>query len=596
MVKRTHVTAICMVAVGALLGYAAASGKWSPLPQPGAAAAPQAQAAHQPAEAGTDDPPRPACCPAGADRGLLLARADEKAAADPKQAANDGKKPNIVCIWGDDIGQTNVSAYSMGLMGYRTPNIDRIAKEGIIFTDYYAEQSCTAGRSSFITGQCTLRTGLSKVGIPGATAGLQKEDPTIAELLKNHGYATGQFGKNHLGDLNKYLPTVHGFDEFYGNLYHLNAEEEPERRTYPGEEFRKNFGPRGVLKCKATDKDDPTEQPRWGRIGKQTIEDSGPLTKKRMETIDDETSDAAVEFIKRQKEAGKPFFCWWNGTRMHAFTHVKADRRDKPGLTSRTEYNDGMIEHDGHVGKILKALDDLGIADNTIVLYTTDNGPHKNTWPDGGTSPFRNEKNSNWEGAFRVPCMIRWPGKIKAGSVSNEIISGHDWIQTFLAAAGEPDVKEKLLKGHEADGKKFKVHLDGYNQLPYLTGQVEKSPRRGFFYFNDDGDLVCLRFENWKVVFMEQRAPGTLRVWAEPFTPLRLPKMYDLRADPYEQADITSNTYYQWMVEQGYILFAASVVTEEFLKTFKEFPPRQRAASFTIDQAMEKLKQNLGGN
>jgi arylsulfatase len=513
---------------------------------------------------------------------------------DAAPAGKDGQKPNIVCIWGDDIGQTNVSAYSMGLMGYRTPNIDRIAKEGMIFTDYYAEQSCTAGRSSFITGQSTLRTGLSKVGIPGATAGLQSEDPTIAELLKNHGYATGQFGKNHLGDLNKYLPTVHGFDEFFGNLYHLNAEEEPERRTYPGEEFRKNFGPRGVLECKASDKDDPTEQPRWGRIGKQTIKDSGPLTRQRMETIDDETSDAAVDFIKRQKEAGKPFFCWYNGTRMHAFTHVKADRRDKPGLTSRTEYNDGMIEHDGHVGKILKTLDELGIADNTIVLYTTDNGPHKNTWPDGGTSPFRNEKNSNWEGAFRVPCMIRWPGKIKAGSVSNEIISAHDWSQTFLAAAGEPDVKEKLLKGHEADGKKFKVHLDGYNQLPYLTGQVEKSPRRGFFYFNDDGDIVCLRFENWKVVFMEQRVPGTLRVWAEPFTPLRLPKMFDLRADPYEQADITSNTYYQWMVEQGYILFAASAVTGEFLKTFKDFPPRQRAASFTIDQAMEKMKKGLG--
>jgi arylsulfatase A-like enzyme len=507
---------------------------------------------------------------------------------------SSGKNPNILVIFGDDIGQTNVSAYSMGVMGYRTPNIDRIAKEGMIFTDYYAEQSCTAGRSAFITGQCTLRTGLSKVGIPGSPIGLQDRDVTMAQLLKNQGYATGQFGKNHLGDLNKYLPTVHGFDEFYGNLYHLNAEEEPERLTYPGEEFRKKFGPRGVLKCKATDTDDPTEQPRWGRIGKQTIEDSGPLTKKRMETIDDETSDAAVDFIQRQSKAGKPFFCWMNTTRMHAFTHVKAEHRDKPGLTARTEYNDGMIEHDNVVGKILKALDNTGIADNTIVLYTTDNGPHKNTWPDGGTSPFRNEKNSNWEGAFRVPCMIRWPGHIKPGSVANEIVSAHDWLPTFLAAAGEPEITAKLLKGYSVAGKTFKVHVDGFNLLPYLTGQTEKSPRRGFFYFDDDGDLVGLRFENWKIVFMEQRAPGTLRVWAEPFTPLRLPKMFDLHADPYEQADITSNMYYEWTIEQGYILFAASTITEQFLQTFKEFPPSQRAASFTIDQAMEKMKQNLG--
>jgi arylsulfatase len=506
------------------------------------------------------------------------------------------KKPNILVIFGDDIGQANVSAYTMGLVGYRTPNIDRIAKEGMIFTAYYAEQSCTAGRSSFITGQCTLRTGLSKVGIPGSPIGLQERDATMAELLKPLGYATGQFGKNHLGDLNKYLPTVHGFDEFFGNLYHLNAEEEPERRTYPGDDFRQKFGPRGVLKCKATDQDDPTEQPRWGRVGKQTIEDSGPLTKKRMEMIDDETSDAAVDFIRRQTAASKPFFCWMNTTRMHAFTHVKAEHRDKPGLTARTEYADGMIEHDGHVGKILKALDDLGIANNTIVLYTTDNGPHKNTWPDGGISPFRNEKNSNWEGAFRVPCIIRWPGHIKPGSVANEIISGHDWLPTFLAAAGESDIKEKLLKGHSAAGRTFKVHIDGFNQLPYLTGQIEKSPRRGFFYFDDDGDLVGLRFENWKIVFMEQRAPGTLRVWAEPFTALRLPKLYDLHADPYEQADITSNTYYEWMIEQGYILFVGTAITAQFLETFKEFPPSQRAASFTIDQAMEKMRENLGAH
>ena len=492
-------------------------------------------------------------------------------------ASAQQKKPNILVIMGDDIGQTNISAYSLGMMGYHTPNIDRVASEGMIFTDYYAEQSCTAGRSTFITGQCTLRTGLSKVGVPGSPIGLQDRDVTMAQLLKAQGYATGQFGKNHLGDLNRYLPTAHGFDEFFGNLYHLNAEEEPERRTYPQDpRFKEMFGPRGVLRCKATDTDDSTEQPRWGRVGKQTIEDSGPLTRKRMETIDDETSDAAVDFIKRQAGANKPFFCWMNTTRMHLYTHVRAEHRDKPGLTSRTEYNDGMIEHDGHVGKLLKALDDLGIADNTIVLYTTDNGPHKNSWPDGATSPFRNEKATNWEGAFRVPCMIRWPGHIKPGSVSNEIVSGHDWFPTFPAAAGDPDVKEKLLKGMDVGGKTYKVHIDGYNQLPYLTGQVEKSPRRGFFYFDDDGDLVGIRYENWKVVFMEQRAPGTLAVWGEPFTVLRLPKMFDLHADPFEQADITSNTYYGWELTQGYILLAGTTLTAEFLQTFKDFPASQR--------------------
>jgi arylsulfatase len=582
--KSTALPSLFMVVMGSLIGYVAATAKRS---QPAVASSTPADKCSRAAVS-----ERTACCADDMGRGTLLALAN-RSGATTANAVQRGKKPNILVIFGDDIGQTNISAYSMGLMGYRTPNIDRIAREGMIFTDYYAEQSCTAGRSSFITGQATFRTGLSKVGVPGATVGLQKEDPTIAELLKNHGYATGQFGKNHLGDLNQYLPTVHGFDEFFGNLYHLNAEEEPERRTYPGEEFRAKFGPRGVLRCKASERDDPTEQPRWGRIGKQTIEDSVPLTRKRMETIDDETSDAAVDFIQRQAKAGKLFFCWFNSTRMHAFTHVRAEHRDKPGLTSRTEYADGMIEHDGHVGKLLKAIDDLGIANDTIVVYTTDNGPHMNSWPDGAMTPFRSEKNTNWEGAYRVPCMIRWPGKIKAGEVSNELVSGHDWLQTFLAAAGEPDIQGKLLRGHDAAGKRFKVHLDGFNLLPYLTGGVKKSPRRGFSYFNDDGELVGLRFENWKVVFMEQRAPGTLRVWAEPFTALRVPKLFDLRADPYERADITSNTYYEWILEQGYILFAASAVTGEFLDTFKELPPRQRAASFTIDQAMEKLKQNL---
>ncbi|WP_391483980.1 arylsulfatase [Aeoliella mucimassa] len=494
-------------------------------------------------------------------------------------------KPNILVIFGDDIGQSNVSAYTMGLVGYRTPNIDRIAHGGMIFTDYYAEQSCTAGRSTFITGQCSYRTGLSKVGLPGADLGLQAEDPTLAELLKPHGYATGQFGKNHLGDRDEFLPTMHGFDEFFGNLYHLNAEEEPENRNYPRDpEFLKRFGPRGVLKCKANPD------------GTQTIEDTGPLTKKRMEHVDDETSEAAIDFMKRQVKADKPFFCWWNATRMHFRTHVAEDRRDKPGLTSRTEYADGMIEHDNHVGKLLDTLEDLGIDENTIVLYTTDNGPHKNSWPDAGLSPFRNEKNSNWEGAFRVPCVIRWPGKIKEGSVSNEIVSGQDWLPTLMAAVGESDISEKLKAGHKAAGKEFKVHLDGYNQLPYLTGEVDESPRNSFFYFNDDGQLVGMRFENWKLVFLEQRARGTLQVWAEPFTELRVPKIYDLHADPYEQADITSNTYYDWLLEHAYMLVPAQQYTGKFLETFKEFPPRQKPASFNLEEVMNKLQEGAPGS
>jgi len=503
-------------------------------------------------------------------------------------------KPNILVIFGDDIGQSNISAYTMGLMGYWTPNIDRVAHEGMIFTDYYAEQSCTAGRSTFITGQCTLRTGLSKVGIPGAPVGLQSRDVTIAQLLKPLGYATGQFGKNHLGDKNEYLPTVHGFDEFYGNLYHLNAEEDPEDFNYPGGEFQKVMGPRGVIRAKATDKDNPTVEERWGRVGKQTIEDTGPLTRKRMETIDDETSSAAIDFMDRQVKAGKPFFCWMNTTRMHAFTHVRAEHRDKPGLTARTEYADGMMEHDAIVGELLKKLEELGIAENTIVLYTTDNGPHMNSWPDAAMTPFRSEKNTNWEGAYRVPCMIRWPGHIKAGSVSNDMISGLDWMPTLMAAAGSSDVKEKLLKGYKVGAKSYKLHLDGFNQLPYLTGQQPKSARNDFFYFNDDGDIVALRYENWKVVFMEQRAPGTLQVWAEPFTPLRVPKLYDLHADPYERADITSNSYWDWVLHKAYVALGASMGAAKFLETFKEFPPSQRPATFTIDQAVEKMKQSIG--
>ena len=496
----------------------------------------------------------------------------------PPNAAPSGRKPNILVIFGDDIGQTNLSTYSFGLMGYFTPNIDRIANEGMKFTDYYAEQSCTAGRSTFITGQCTLRTGLSKVGIPGATVGLQPRDATIAELLKPMGYATGQFGKNHLGDRDEFLPTNQGFDEFFGNLYHLNAEEEPEARTYPADpEYRKKFGPRGVIKSSADGK----------------IEDSGPLTRKRMETIDDETSAAAIDFMQRQVKANKPFFCWYNSTRMHFRTHVRDSHRGPPGLTARTEYADGMIEHDATIGTILKAVDDLGITNDTIVIYTTDNGPHQNSWPDAGTTPFRSEKNTNWEGAFRVPCLMRWPGHIKPGSISNDIVSGLDWMPTLLAAAGEPEIKEKLLKGYQAGTKTFKVHLDGYNQLTYLTGQQPKGARNRFIYFNDDGDIVAARYENWKIVFEEQRATGTMRIWAEPFTKLRLPKFFELRSDPYERADITSNTYYDWQLENAGILYGMLAGVGEFLQTFKEFPPSQRPQSFSIDQMVEQLQRSL---
>ncbi len=506
-------------------------------------------------------------------------------------------RPNILVIFGDDIGQSNISVFTKGMLGYRTPNIDRLAREGMLFTDYYAEQSCTAGRSSFITGQCVFRTGLSKVGLPAAPVGLHKEDPTIAEMLKPLGYATGQFGKNHLGDRNEFLPTVHGFDEFYGNLYHLNAEEEPELYNYPQDpKFRQMFGPRGVLRCKATDKDDATVDPRFGKIGKQAIEDTGPLTRKRMETIDDETSAAAIDFIQRQTKAGQPFFVWYNSTRMHFRTHVRAEHRSPKGATALTEYADGMVEHDGTVGSLLKALDDLGIADNTIVIYTTDNGPHANSWPDGATTPFRSEKNTNWEGAFRVPCFIRWPGHIKPDSVSNETVSGLDWLPTLVAAGGDPDVKARLLKGYATGGMTYKVHLDGYNLLPYLTGQEPQSPRREFFYFSDDCDLLALRYENWKFVFMEQRWPGTLQVWAEPFTRLRSGKMFDLRADPYERADITSNTYYDWTMDHLFLVVPSQAYVVKFIETFKEFPPRQKPASFGIDQALETLQQSAAGH
>ena len=509
-------------------------------------------------------------------------------------------KPNIVVIWGDDIGQSNLSCYSDGLMGYRTPNIDRIANEGMRFTDSYAEQSCTAGRSSFITGQSGFRSGNTKVGMPGAAQGLQPRDVTIAQLLKAQGYATGQFGKNHLGDRNEFLPTMHGFDEYYGPLYHLNASEEPELRDYPPAadfpNFLGNFGPRGVLDCKATDTDDPTVDPRFGKVGKQTIKDTGPLTKKRMETIDDDIADRSVDYLKRQKAAGKPVFLWVNFTHMHFRTHTKPESLGQSGRW-QSAYHDTMIDHDKNVGQVLQALDDLGMEDDTIVMYSTDNGPHMNSWPDGAMTPFRNEKNSNWEGAYRVPCMIKWPGHIKPGSVSNEIVAHLDWAPTFLAAAGVPDVKEQLLKGMKVGDTTFKVHLDGYNLLPYLTGQTTKSPREEFFYFNDDGGLDALRYDNWKIVFSEQRVEGTMRIWAEPFVTLRLPKIFNLRTDPYERADITSNTYYEWLVDHLYLLVPVQKIVGDFLATFKEFPPDQKSGSFSVDQVLEKLKEGaLGGS
>lgn len=505
------------------------------------------------------------------------------------------KKPNILVIWGDDIGISNLSCYSDGLMGYRTPNIDRIAKEGMRFTDSYGEQSCTAGRSSFITGQSVYRTGLSKVGIPASPVGLQAEDPTIAELLKPLGYATGQFGKNHLGDMNKFLPTAHGFDEFFGNLYHLNCEEEPELPDYPKDpKFREQFGPRGVLRCWATDKDDPTEHPRWGRVGKQRIEDTGPLTKKRMETCDDEFTDAACDFIKRQHKADTPFFVWTTFTHMHLRTHTKPESIGQAGV-DQSPYHDTMIDHDKNVGVLLDLLDELGIAEDTLVIYSTDNGPHMNTWPDGAMTPFRSEKDTNWEGAFRIPLVLRWSGAVPAGVVVNDIVQHHDWLPTFLAMAGEPDIVAKCKKGHKAGDKTFKVHIDGYNLLDFLTKKGVRSPRTGFVYFDDDGNLVAVRAGNWKIIFIEQRCPGTLRIWAEPFTVLRVPKLFNLRTDPFERADITSNTYYDWFIDHVPQINLGMSVIQPFLESFAKFPPRQKAASFTIDQALDKISQATAG-
>jgi arylsulfatase A-like enzyme len=487
-------------------------------------------------------------------------------------------KPNVLIIWGDDIGQSNLSCYSNGLMGYRTPNIDRVAAEGVLFTDYYAEQSCTAGRAAFITGQNPYRTGLTKVGLPGAPLGLQAQDPTIATALKAQGYATGQFGKNHLGDRDEHLPTMHGFDEFFGNLYHLNAEEEPELPDYPKDpEFRKKFGPRGVLHT-------------WANgDGTQRIEDTGPLTKKRMETCDGEFRDAAVDFIKQQHKTETPFFVWFNTTHMHFRTHTEPESVGRAGRW-QSRYHDTMLDHDDTVGSMLDLLDELGIAENTIVMYSTDNGPHMNSWPDAGMTPFRNEKNSNWEGAYRVPALVRWPGHIPAGSVLNGIVSHADWFVTLLSAAGVPDIAERLRAGADLNGTTYKVHLDGHDQLAYITGETAESPRKHFFYVSDDGDLTALRFDNWKFVFLEQRCVGTLQIWAEPYVELRVPKLFNLRTDPYERADITSNTYYDWMLDHIFLFVPAQAYVAQMLQTLVEFPQRQKSASFSMDQVMAKLQ------
>jgi arylsulfatase A-like enzyme len=496
------------------------------------------------------------------------------------------KQPNILILWGDDIGYWNISHNSDGMMGYRTPNIDRVAIEGVKFTDYYGQQSCTAGRAAFITGQNPLRTGLTKVGMPGATVGLQPEDPTIADLLKPLGYATGQFGKNHLGDRNEFLPTVHGFDEFFGNLYHLNAEEEPELPDYPKKPgFLERFGPRGVLHCLATDKDDPTTDPRWGRVGKQTIKDTGPLTKKRMETVDEEITSRALDWMEKQVKANKPFFLWYNSTAMHFRTHLADKNRGKSG---QDDYSDRMVTHDEQIGQMLDKVDQLGIADNTIVMYSTDNGPENDTWPDGANTPFRSQKDTNWEGAWRVPSFIRWPGKIKAGSVLNDIVCHQDMLPTLLAAAGDPDVSQKLLTGYKVGDKTFRVHIDGINQLPYLTGQVKESPRESFFYVSDDGSIMAIRTGDYKLVFEQQTALST-NVWAEPFTKLRLPHIFNLRRDPFERADFNSNVYWDWYMNHVPYLYEAQALVAAQIDNYVKYPPRQKAASFNLDSVMAQL-------
>ncbi|TNE28189.1 MAG: arylsulfatase [Bacteroidetes bacterium] len=497
-------------------------------------------------------------------------------------------KPNILVIWGDDIGTWNISHNNRGMMGYQTPNIDKIAQTGVGFTDYYAQQSCTAGRAAFIGGSVPVRSGMTKVGLPGAAQGWQMTDVTMATVLKSEGYVTGQFGKNHQGDLDEHLPTMHGFDEFFGNLYHLNAEEEPEHRDYPGDmilkdgrTFRETYGPRGVIHS-------------WANgDGTQRIEDTGPLTKKRMETVDDESSDEAIRFIREAVEAGEPFFVWWNGTRMHFRTHVKEEHTGISG-PSGNEYHDGMVEHDMHVGKFLDLLDELGIADNTIVMYSTDNGPHYNTWPDAGTTPFRSEKNSNWEGAYRVPAFVRWPGHWQENVTLNGIVAHEDWLVTFAAAAGNTDIKEDLLGGIKLNGRRYRNHLDGYDMNAYLSGEVDESPRKEFWYVNDDGAFVAARYEDWKVVFLENRGQA-FGVWVEPFTELRVPNVFNLRRDPFEKAQHNANVYYDWLLDHAFVLVPIQQMAANFILTMNEYPPSQKPGSFNLSAVMEML-DNAGSN
>jgi arylsulfatase A-like enzyme len=507
-------------------------------------------------------------------------------------AAQAQQQPNILVIMADDIGYWNISAYNRGMMGYRTPNIDRIANEGALMTDYYGQQSCTAGRAAFITGQSPMRTGLLKVGLPGAKEGLSDKDPTLAELLKPLGYATGQFGKNHLGDRNEFLPTVHGFDVFFGNLYHLNAEDEPEHPDYPKNmEFKLRFGPRGVLRCTATIAETPGEDPRFGTWGKQNCEDTGPLTKKRMETVDEEFLNGTLDFIDRAHRDNKPFFAWFNSSRMHIWTRLKPESDGKTGLGL---YPDGMVEHDGQVGQLLHKLDDLGIANNTIVIYTTDNGAETFTWPDGGTTPFRGEKNTNWEGSYRVPALLRWPGVVQPHTEINDIVSAEDWVPTLMAAVGEPDINAKLLQGFGAGGKTFKVHLDGYDQRDVLSGKGPDQ-RHEFFYWTDDGNLAGLRYDQYKAVFMEQQAHG-LEVWMQPLTPLRAPKLFNLRSDPFERAEQEAGDYVRWFIEHIFVMVPAQAIVAQHLQSFREFPPRQRPGSFSVDQAMDMLMKTQGND
>jgi arylsulfatase A-like enzyme len=573
MKNRTFSTTASALASGALLGWIAATCRLSPLLQAGAAS-PVSRSEVRQVVASSEAMKLGECAPSVPNGRMLAMAAPERTASTQPDRADS--KPNILMIMGDDIGWFNPSCYHQGMMGYTTPNIDRIAKEGARFTDWYGQQSCTAGRAAFITGQSPIRTGLTKVGLPGADVGLRKEDPSVGDFMKNLGYATGQFGKNHLGDKDEFLPTNHGFDEFFGNLYHLNAEEEPENPDYPkNPEFRKRFGPRGVIKSTADGK----------------ITDTGPLTKQRMETVDEEFLAAALDFIDREHKASKPFFCYFNSTRMHVFTHLKKESEGKTGLGV---YPDGMVEHDGMVGQLLKKLDDLGIADNTIVVYTTDNGAECMTWPDGGSTPFKGEKATNWEGGFRVPMCIRWPGVIKPGTIINEICAHEDLIPTFAAAAGEPDLVEKVKKGYQAAGKNFKVHLDGYNLMPLLKGEAKESPRKEFLYWSDDGDLLAIRVNQWKVAFLEQHGKVSdaypAGVWSSQFTHLRAPNLYNLRADPFERGT-ESQLYSEWFIHRSFLFVPAQAYVARWLDSFKEFPIRQKPASFNLDEVTRKLSE-----